>query len=77
MALGWAHRRRFTDIFYYGCDMGGVGYYDDESSAQARSGRPGQESRWEKRWEKERKLMKACRVALSEQNGPRLHGLPE
>ena len=76
MAVSWAVRRRFSHVYFVGCDLGGFGYHDKVATSKIRGMKEGIEARWNKRWQAERKLMRSCRDVCLER-GIRLENLPD
>ena len=75
IAISWALRRRVRELHYVGCDMGGVGYYDRETTQLPRN--VGRKVRlWEQRWDKERALLKASQKESHKRGHMRITGLP-
>lgn len=75
MAISWAVRRRFSHVYFVGCDLGGFGYHDACATDSIRSAAKGREAKWIKRWAGERSLMTRSRDAC-EKNGVKLMNLP-
>lgn len=71
LALAWAMQRRFREIEYRGCDMGGDSYCDP--SAKSVSKRSPQA--WTNRWARERMILRSAQDALKA-HGYTLTGMP-